>query len=94
MKRLIAVAGIFLVLVLSFPAAAQNASGRGRFAQGGGRGGAQSRQAPPQRPPAREASPQQERRDGRMTPDERQQLRRDIQDHGRDIYRDRPARRQ
>ena len=41
---------------------------------------------PPQQFPGREA--QDPRRAG-MTPDERQQLRRDITDHGRDVYRDR-----
>lgn len=29
---------------------------------------------------------------GRLTPEERQQLRRDIREHGRDVYRDRPRR--
>ena len=29
------------------------------------------------------------RADGQLTPDERRQLRRDIGDHGRDVYRDR-----
>ncbi|MCX7891914.1 MAG: hypothetical protein N2544_06050 [Burkholderiales bacterium] len=32
------------------------------------------------------------RRGGAMTPDERRQLRRDIDDAGRDLYRDRPDR--
>lgn len=31
-------------------------------------------------------------RHGRLTPEERQQLRRDIREHGRDVYRDRPHR--
>lgn len=29
-------------------------------------------------------------RQGRLTPEERQQLRRDIREHGRDVYRNRP----
>lgn len=33
-----------------------------------------------------------EERQGRLTPEERQQLRRDIREHGRDVYRDRPRR--
>ncbi len=33
-----------------------------------------------------------EGRQGRLTPEERQQLRRDIREHGRDVYRDRPRR--
>lgn len=32
----------------------------------------------------------EEGRQGRLTPEERQQLRRDIREHGRDVYRDRP----
>jgi len=50
------------------------------------------------RTPQREMPPQRDMRvpgeadRGRMSPDERRQLRRDIQDAGRDIYhRDRPA---
>lgn len=32
----------------------------------------------------------EEGRQGRLTPEERQQLRRDIREHGRDVYRNRP----
>jgi hypothetical protein len=32
------------------------------------------------------------RRPGQLTPEERQQLRRDIREHGRDVYRERPRR--
>ncbi len=35
-----------------------------------------------------------ERQDKRLTPEERRQLRRDIHDAGRDLYRDRPSRRE
>lgn len=48
---------------------------------------------PPQRPfqpPGRETG--QDDRRGRMTPEERQQLRRDINQHGREVYRE-PLRR-
>ena len=31
-------------------------------------------------------------RQGRLSPEERQQLRRDIREHGRDVYRERPRR--
>jgi len=34
----------------------------------------------------------EDRRHGRLSPEERQQLRRDIREHGRDVYRDRPRR--
>ena len=34
----------------------------------------------------------EEGRQGRLTPEERQQLRRDIREHGRDVYRDHPRR--
>jgi len=41
--------------------------------------------------PARDAGGQKRdaNRDARMTPEQRRQLRRDVNDHGRDIYRDR-----
>jgi len=58
-------------------------------------------QQPPRPEPQREAARPEPARDmrapgvpdrGRMSPDERRQLRRDIQDAGKDIYhRDRPA---
>jgi hypothetical protein len=47
---------------------------------------------PPQRdqmPPARDFRDAQDPRRGHMSPEERRQLRRDIGDHGRDVYRDR-----
>lgn len=34
----------------------------------------------------------EEGRHGRLSPEERQQLRRDIREHGRDVYRERPRR--
>jgi outer membrane biogenesis lipoprotein LolB len=34
----------------------------------------------------------QPQRDGRLSPEEREQLRRDIRQHGRDVYRDRSRR--
>ena len=80
------IAGMLMLLV-SLPAAAQ---------QGGkhsGAGGGSGRQMPPQQVPAHDAGSQQRdtHREGRMTPEQRRQLRRDVHDHGRDIYRDRPA---
>jgi len=73
-------------LLSSFPAAAQNRpEGRG-FGQGNS-----ARPPAPQRVPVRDASAEgrNANRPMQMTPEQRQQLRRDIHDHGRDIYRDR-----
>jgi hypothetical protein len=78
---LIALSGVVLILLASLPAAAQQAQQPGR---GGGRGAA-GRPTPPQQVPVRDAT----NRDARMTPEQRRQLRRDVHDHGRDIYRDR-----
>jgi hypothetical protein len=85
-KNLTAVLGA-LLLAAGLPAAAQ---------QGGKRGGQGSpgRQAPAKQVPASDARPQQRdvHFEGRMTPEQRRQLRRDVHDHGRDIYhRDRPG---
>ena len=85
-RVLIALSGVVLILLTSLPAAAQHAqSGRGM-----GRG-APGRPTPPQQVPARDATWQnrEANRDARMTPEQRRQLRRDVHDHGRDIYRDR-----
>lgn len=90
-KRLITLGGIFMLL-LAHAAAAQHGQGSGAPA------------APP-RPAPKPASAQQanlklppgasERRLGPMTSEERLQLRRDIDEHGREIYRERrePGRR-
>jgi hypothetical protein len=76
-----------LVLLASFPAAAQ---------KGGKRmdpGGAPGRQMPAKQVPASDAGPQHRdaHLEGRMTPEQRQQLRRDVHKHGRDIYRQPPG---
>jgi hypothetical protein len=75
------VALLLLAALVSLPAAAQHAQG-GRNAQGPGRA------TPPQQVPARDMRWQQRdaNRDARMTPEQRRQLRRDVADHGRDIY--------
>jgi hypothetical protein len=39
--------------------------------------------------PARDTTNRDANRDARMTPEQRRQLRRDVHDHGRDIYRGR-----
>jgi len=80
-RFLIALGGVVLILLASLPAAAkQQAEG----ARGAGRG-APGRPTPPQQVPARDTT----NRDARMTPEQRRQLRRDVHDHGRDIYRGR-----
>jgi hypothetical protein len=86
-KRLIVFGCTVAVLLASFPALAQHGQG-GRSAGRAGPG----RPTQPQQVPARDTTVHN--RDARMTPEQRQQLRRDVHDHGREIYRDRsgPAR--
>ena len=81
-RFLIALGGVALVVLASLPAAAQQGQGN----RGLGRG-APGRPTPPQQVPARDTA----NRDARMTPEQRRQLRRDVHDHGRDIYRERAA---
>ena len=78
--RAVLVAALLLAPV-SLPAAAQHA-------QGGGRQAGPGRPSAPQQAPARDMRWQQRdaNRDARMTPEQRRQLRRDVVDHGRDIY--------
>ena len=85
-KSLIVFGSIVAVLLASFPAMAQQGQG-GR----GAAPGAPGRATPPQQVPARDAAGHNRdaHRDARMTPEQRRQLRRDVHDHGRDIYRDR-----
>jgi len=80
-RFLIALGAAVLILLTSLPAAAEQG-------QQGGRGmmrGPPGRPTPPQQVPARDTA----NRDARMTPEQRRQLRRDVHDHGRDIYRER-----
>jgi hypothetical protein len=75
--------GVLLFVFASLPAVAQHA-------QGGGRQAGPGRPTPPHQAPARDMRWQQRdaNREARMTPDQRRQLRRDVADHGRDIYQD------
>ncbi len=77
-----AVAGVFAMLLASWPAAAQQGPPDRRA----------ERPGPPEgRPmpqPRRTGSMERPRPD-EMSPEARRQLRRDIYDHGRDVYRDR-----
>lgn len=88
MRRLAFLAGVFLVLMSSLPAQAQP----------GWRGPPLRDERPQQREFRPDEDLQQRRRErlakerdrhGSLTPEERQQLRRDIREHGRDVYRDR-----
>ncbi len=83
-RFLIAFGAVALILLASLPAAAQQGQGN----RGLGRG-APGRPTPPQQVPARDTTNRDANRDARMTPEQRRQLRRDVHDHGRDIYRDR-----
>ncbi len=80
-RTLVAAGGLLLFVLASLPAVAQHA-------QGGGRQAGPGRPTAPQQAPARDMRQQQRdaNRDARMTPDQRRQLRRDVADHGRDIY--------
>jgi hypothetical protein len=91
MKRILVTAGLAAALAAAWPSAAQQGPPPGRRAA--------DRPQPmrPQPPPPQQQQQQREfpgreaqdpRRAG-MTPDERRQLRRDITDHGHDVYRDR-----
>jgi hypothetical protein len=84
-RFLIALGGVVLILLASLPAAAQQ---QAEGARGAGRG-APGRPTPPQQVPARDTTNRDANRDARMTPEQRRQLRRDVHDHGRDIYRGR-----
>ena len=87
-KNLISGLGV-LVLLASFPAAAQK--GGKRMEQGG-----PSRHTQGQQVPTGAAGPHHRdgHAEGRMTPEQRQQLRRDVHNHGRDIYRQRSGAKQ
>ena len=79
--RIVVAVGVVVLALLSIPAEAQHA-------QGGGRQAGPGRPTAPQQAPARDMRWQQRdaNRDARMTPEQRRQLRRDVADHGRDIY--------
>jgi len=82
-RACIAFGGVVLLALFSVSAWAQHSQGGGRGPQGG-----QARPGSPQQVPARDMRWQQRdaNRDARMTPEQRRQLRRDVVDHGRDIY--------
>lgn len=101
MKRMVAaiLAAFLMTMGMVQGAAAQEPPRRphDRFDREGRGDG--SREGMPGRPPGREAvwqgsphGPDGHGGNGRMSPEERQQLRRDISSHGRDIYRERGRR--
>lgn len=90
MRRTVIMAMVAMLLAAAWPAAAQPGPGQGQ-GQGRGRG----MDGPmPQRPMGPPPDRGWQRPDGDsmqrrgMSPQEREQLRRDIGQHGRDIYRD------
>jgi Skp family chaperone for outer membrane proteins len=91
MNRFAALAGILIALAASLPAQAQPGDGSRRIERF-----QQQREFQRQREQEfqRRQFEREERegRPGRLSPEERQQLRRDIREHGRDVYRDRPRR--
>ena len=83
MKALLAIAGMIVMLLTTWPAAAQQGSPVERAERAGPP--PQGRPMPPLQREGSRAQPAQDR----MTPEERQQLRRDIRQHGREVYRER-----
>lgn len=83
MKALSAIAGMIVMLLASWPAAAEQGTPVRRAERA-----APAPHGRPMPPPQREGPHAQPAQD-RMTPEERQQLRRDIRQHGRDVYRER-----
>ncbi len=87
---------LLALLAVSWPAEAQQRPmRRAERAQVNQDSAAQGRQALQrgQRPPARQAVAPNNLNYGQMSPEERRQLRRDIEQHGRDLYRERRERR-
>jgi hypothetical protein len=82
-KTLLSIAGVLVMLLASWPAAAQQGTPVRRAERAGPP--PQGRPMPPLQREGSRAQPAQDR----MTPEERQQLRRDIRQHGRDVYRER-----
>jgi hypothetical protein len=89
MKRLVVMTSLVILLATAWPAGAQQGQG-----QGGRRGMEPSMPQRPMGPPPERGWQRpgggdgMQHRRGMMTPEEREQLRRDIGQHGRDIYRD------
>ncbi|MDT3735821.1 MAG: hypothetical protein ROZ00_06330 [Denitratisoma sp.] len=90
MKQLVLLAGVLVALAASMPALAQP-GGRER-AWGDERQQREYRPDEGRQRRQQDGMSGEQGRAGRLTPEERLQLRRDIREHGRDVYRDRPKR--
>jgi len=77
----------FLIFAGSLPATAQQGEGKRRPGQAEPTRSMPTQQQAPAREPNRQN--REASRDARMTPEARRQLRRDVHDHGRDIYHER-----
>jgi hypothetical protein len=96
MKRLLVLIGMLSALVAAYPVAAQHEDGRGdRYERrdDSRRGNDRDRNARGDERRGRDREADRPTRRESMSPDELRQLRRDIEDYGRDIYRDRRGRR-
>lgn len=91
MKRLIALVGMLCALVAAYPAAADYENNRRdqRYERDDRR---YERERGEQRDDRRDRGFEREQRGERLSPDQRRQLRRDIEDLGRDVYRERGRR--
>ena len=96
MKRLLVLMSMLSALVAAYPAAAQHENGRSdRYERrnDNGRGYDRNRDARGDERRGQDRQADRPSRGESLSPDERRQLRRDIEDYGRDIYRDRRGRR-
>ena len=92
MKRMVVTATLAMLLAAAWPAGAQPGQGQGQ-GQGGRRGMDRPMPQRPMGPPPergwqRSDGEGMQHRRGQMSPEEREKLRQDIGQHGRDIYRD------
>ena len=87
-KSLAVLMGVFLAVTVNLPAYAQpgGSDHPRRFDRPQQQGQQENQQ---QRPPQED---QGSDRGGQLTQEERQQLRRDIREHGQEVYRERPRR--
>lgn len=88
MKRTLLTAALAVALAAAWPAFSQS-RGQGRSAT---ERPPATQPLPPSRPADMRERDKEPPRRATMTPDERRDLRRDIRDHGREVYRDPPAR--
>lgn len=87
-KRIVLLAGALMAVAVGVPARAQPGDGTRNFERFHQQ--REMRREEFQR--RHQEREEREGRPGRLTLEERQQLRRDIREHGRDVYRERPRR--